>query len=158
MSSKETTNERELVLELTLDAPRETLWRCWTDPDLLKQWFVPRPWTIARVETDVRPGGSSLVVMRDPDGNEYPNPGVYLEVVPNEKLVFTDAYTSAWVPSEKPFMTAIVTFEDAGQGRTKYVARALHWTAEDLEQHEKMGFHEGWGQCARQLEELAKTL
>lgn len=148
----------ELVLDLILDAPREKLWRCWTEMDLLKQWFVPRPWTIAKVDIDFRPGGSSLVVMRDPEGNEFPNRGVVLEVVPNEKLVFTDAYTSAWVPSAKPFMTAIVTMEDAGEGKTHYVARALHWTAEAREQHEKMGFHEGWGQTARQLEELAKTL
>ena len=148
----------ELVLDLILDAPREKLWRCWTEMDLLKQWFVPRPWTIAKVDIDFRPGGSSLVVMRDPEGNEFPNRGVVLEVVPNEKLVFTDAYTSAWVPSAKPFMAAIVTMEDAGEGKTHYVARALHWTAEDREQHEKMGFHEGWGQTARQLEELAKTL
>src|SRR5690606_533394 len=147
----------ELVLDLILDAPREKLWRCWTDMELLRQWFVPHPWTIAKVEFDFHPGGSTLLVMRDPDGNEYSNPGVVLEVVPQEKLVFTDAYTRAWVPSEKPFMTAIVTFEDAGPGKTRYVARALHWTAEDREQHEKMGFHEGWGQTARQLEALAKT-
>ncbi len=158
MTGNEAGNDRELVLELILDAPREMLWRCWTEAELLKQWFVPRPWTIAKAEMDVRPGGASLVVMRDPDGNEYPNPGTFLEVVPNEKLVFTDAYTRAWQPSEKPFMTAIVTFEDAGQGRTKYVARAVHWTVADRRQHEQMGFHEGWGQCARQLEELARTL
>jgi uncharacterized protein YndB with AHSA1/START domain len=151
-------NDRELVLELTLDAPREKLWRGWTEPALMKQWFVPRPWTITSVKQDLRPGGESEVVMRDPDGNEYPNRGIFLEVVPNEKLVFTDAYIRAWVPSEKPFMTAIVTFEDAGEGRTKYVARALHWTAEDREQHEKMGFHEGWKICAHQLEELARQL
>ena len=158
MVSETSAPGHELVLDLILDAPREKLWRCWTDKDLLRQWFVPRPWTIAKVDIDFRPGGASLIVMRDPDGNEYPNPGVVLEVVPNEKLVFTDAYTSAWVPSQKPFMTAVVTFEDAGEGKTHYVARALHWTAEDREQHQNMGFHEGWGQTARQLEELAKTL
>ena len=156
MNNNETSNE--LVLELTLDAPREKLWRCWTEPALLQKWFAPQPWSITRVDIDFRAGGSSLIVMSDPDGNEYPNPGVVLEVVPNEKIVFTDAYTSAWVPSGKPFMTAIVTFEDAGNGKTKYVARALHWTAEDREEHEKMGFHEGWGQCARQLEALAQGI
>ena len=156
-----TTNDNiahELVLERILDAPREKLFRCWTEDALLKQWFVPRPWTIAAVDNDLRPGGRSNITMRDPDGNEYPNPGVYLEIVPNERLVFTDAYTEGWVPSEKPFFTGIVTFEDAGGGKTRYVARARHWRAEDKEQHEKMGFHEGWGQCADQLEELAKTL
>lgn len=147
----------ELVLTRLIDAPREKLFRAWTDPELMKQWFVPRPWTLSKVEIDVRPGGSSLIVMRDPEGNEYPNPGVYLEVVENEKLVFTDAYTEAWVPSGKPFMTAIVTFEDEG-GKTRYTARARHWTVEDRETHEKMGFHEGWGQCADQLAELVAKI
>jgi len=95
--------------------------------------------------------------MRDPDGNEYPNPGVYLEVVPNEKLVFTDAFTAGWATSEKPFFVGVLTFEDEG-GKTRYTARALHWSVDDREAHEKMGFHEGWGLCATQLEELAKTL
>lgn len=150
--------ENELVLARIIDAPREKIFRAWTDPEILKQWFVPKPWTISKVEMDVRPGGSSLIVMRDPDGNEYPNPGVFLEVVENEKIVTTDAFTGAWTPSEKPFMTMILTLEDAGEGRTRYIARALHWNAEDREAHEKMGFHEGWGQCADQLEEIAATL
>jgi uncharacterized protein YndB with AHSA1/START domain len=148
----------ELVLTRIIDAPREKLYRCWTEPVLLKQWFVPKPWTIAKAEVDVRPGGSSLIVMRSPEGQEMPNPGVFLEVVPNERLVMTDAYTRAWVPSAKPFMTAIVTFEDLGGGKTRYTARALHWTAEDRETHEKMGFHEGWGICAEQLAALVKTI
>jgi uncharacterized protein YndB with AHSA1/START domain len=150
--------EHDLVLTRIIDAPREKLFRCWTEPELMKQWFVPRPWTIADVKPDRRTGGESYIVMRDPDGNEYPNSGVYLEVVPNEKIVFTDAYTKGWAPSEKPFFTGIVTFEDAGNGKTKYTAVARHWRAEDKEEHEKMGFHEGWGQTATQLEELAKTI
>lgn len=147
----------DLVLERIIDAPRAKVFRCWTEPQLVVQWFAPKPWTTAAAELDVRPGGTSMVTMRSPEGEEYPNPGVYLEVVPNERLVFTDAYTSAWVPSQKPFFTAVLTFEDVG-GKTRYVARARHWTAEDMEAHEKMGFHEGWGQCADQLEALAKTL
>lgn len=152
-----TTNNRELVITRLIDAPRATLFRCWTEPELMKRWFVPAPWTLARAEIDLRPGGSSLVVMRDPEGNEYPNPGIYLEVVKDEKLVFTDAYVSAWQPSEKPFMTGIVTFEDE-DGKTRYTARALHWTEEDRKAHEEMGFHEGWGLCADQLAALAATL
>jgi len=145
--------DRELVLTRIIDAPPEKVYRAWTDPEQLKQWFVPKPWTISKVESDVRPGGSSLIVMRSPEGQEFPNPGVYLEVIPNQKLVFTDAYTSAWQPSEKPFFTGIITFENQG-GKTKYTARALHWTVADRETHEKMGFHEGWGKCADQLAEL----
>ena len=158
--STTTTHPQDLVLTRLIDAPAATLYRCWTDPELMKQWFVPKPWTIARVELDLRPGGGSLVVMRDPDGKEYPNAGVYLEVVPERKLVFTDAYTAGWVPTEKPFMTAIVTFEPEGEGgrQTRYTAIARHWTEETRKQHEAMGFHTGWGICADQLAEVAAKL
>ena len=149
--------QHELVLTRLIDAPREKLFRAWTEPELMKQWFCPRPWTTPVIETDVRPGGSSYILMRGPDGTEMPNRGVYLEVVKNERLVFTDAYTSAWVPSAKPFFTGIITFEDEG-GKTRYTARARHWTREDRETHEKMGFHEGWGVCADQLAELVKKI
>ena len=152
-----TTKDRELVLSRLIDAPRETLWRCWTEPKLIVQWFTPPPWKTIHAETDVRPGGSSYVVMKGPEGQETPNRGVYLEVIPNRKLVFTDAYTSAWQPSAKPFFTGVLTFEDQG-GKTLYTARALHWTQEDREAHEKMGFHEGWGIAADQMAALAKTL
>lgn len=150
-------SDRELVLERFISASPDKLFRAWTEPDLLRQWFVPAPWTIARAQTDVRPGGQTLVVMRGPDGQEYPNRGIYLEVVPDRRLVFTDAYVSAWEPSDKPFMTAIITFEPV-EGGTRYVARVLHWTVADRIDHEQMGFHEGWGQCADQLAALVATL
>ena len=149
--------ENELVLTRLIGAPRDKLFRAWTEPELMKQWFCPRPWITPVIETDVRPGGSSYVLMRGPDGTEFPNHGVYLEVVKNERLVFTDAYTKAWVPSAKPFMTAIITFEDEG-GETRYTARARHWNKEDYDTHVKMGFHEGWGKAADQLEELVAKI
>jgi len=149
--------DRELVLTRVIDAPPEKLFRAWTEPALLKQWFAPLPWTTPHAELDVRPGGASLVVMRGPDGNEFPHRGVYLEVVASERLVFTDAYSKAWEPSSKPFMTAILTFENQG-GRTRYTARVRHWTVADRETHEKMGFHEGWGRCTDQLAALVAKL
>jgi uncharacterized protein YndB with AHSA1/START domain len=148
-----TPSNRDLVLTRLIDAPREKLFRAWTEPELLKQWFAPLPYTTPVAELDVRPGGSSLVVMRGPDGVDMPNPGVYLEVVKNERLVVTDAYTRAWEPAEKPFMTVILTFADEG-GKTRYTALVRHWTIADREAHEKMGFHQGWGQCADQLAAL----
>ena len=151
------TSDRELVLTRLIDAPRDKLFRAWTDPALLKQWFAPLPYTTPVAELDVRPGGSNLIVMRGPDGKDMPNRGVYLEVVPNERLVFTDAFSKAWEPSAKPFMTVILTFEDEG-GKTRYTARVRHWTVADREAHEKMGFHQGWGICADQLAALAAKL
>ena len=92
--------------------------------------------------------------MRSPEGMEFPNTGTYLEVVPNERLVFTDAYTKAWEPSNQPFMTVILTFEDLGNGKTNYTARARHWTVEDYEKHRAMGFEAGWNKALDQLIEL----
>ena len=149
-------SNRELVLTRIIDLPPQKLFRAWTEPELLKQWFCPRPWGVARATLAVRPGGICNVVMLSPEGQEFPNPGVYLEVVANRRLVFTDAYTEAWVPSAKPFMTGIIDFEDLG-GKTRYTARALHWTEADRDDHDKMGFHEGWGKATDQLVELMST-
>lgn len=151
-------SNHELTLTRVIEVPPEKLYRCWTEAALLKQWFCPKPYTVCHAELDVRPGGASHIVMRSPEGTEIPCPGVYLEVVPNKKIVSTDAYTSGWEPSEKPFMTAIITFEDLGDGRTRYNAIARHWSEEDKKSHEEMGFHEGWGKAADQLAELAATL
>jgi uncharacterized protein YndB with AHSA1/START domain len=147
----------ELVITRLIAASRDKVFRCWSEPALIVQWFTPPPWKTIAAEIDLRAGGTCVVTMQGPDGTRVPNPGVYLEVVKNERLVFTDAYTSAWVPSSKPFMTGILTFEDEG-GQTRYTARVRHWTAEDLVAHEKMGFREGWGIATDQLAALAATL
>lgn len=161
MSTKievEPSSPNELVICRLIEAPREKVYQAWTKPELLKRWFAPSPWTTTAAELDVRPGGACTVTMRGPEGEEFPNPGVYLEVVPNEKLVFTDAYSHAWEPVGTPFMTVVLTFEDAGPGRTKYTARAKHWSKEARDQHERMGFSTGWATCADQLEALLKSL
>ena len=150
-------SNHELVLTRLIKAPRHSLFRAWTEPELLKQWFARHPCTVPIAETDVRPGGTSLIVMRVPDGKEMPCHGVYLEVVKDERLVFTDAFTKAWYPSAKPFMTVIITFEDEADG-TRYTARVRHWTAEDKATHEKMGFQQGWGLCTDQLAALVAKL
>lgn len=150
--------QHELVLERVFDAPPEKVFKAWTDPAILPRWFAPRPFTTPKVEIDLRPGGVFNVVMRSEDGTEYPNPGVVLEVVPGRKLVTTDAFGPGWVPAGQPFMVAEVTFEPLEGGKTRYTARARHWTAEAKAQHEQMGFHEGWGQCADQLAEVLATL
>lgn len=155
------TADRELVLTRLIDAPREKVWRAWTEPELLKRWFAPKPYTTPVAELDVRPGGSAFIVMRGPDGKDLPNHGVYLEVVRHERLVSSDAYVKAWEPSDKPFMTLILTFEDEGgpgSSQTRYTARVRHWTVADREAHERMGFYEGWGVCTDQLAALVATI
>ncbi|MBE7462629.1 MAG: SRPBCC family protein [Planctomycetes bacterium] len=147
----------DLVLERIVDVPPELVWAAWTNPEHLKEWFTPRPWTVSEVELDVRPGGIFRTVMCSPEGKEFPNVGIYLEVVPNKRLVFTDALLPGYRPAPNPFMTAIVTLEAHGKG-TRYVATALHRDEAAREQHEKMGFHDGWGKALDQLVALAKKL
>jgi uncharacterized protein YndB with AHSA1/START domain len=121
------------------------------------QWFVPKPNKVAACHLDVRVGGAFNTTF-DVEGTIMENNGVYLEVIPNEKLVFTDTYTVGWKPAPEPFMTAILTFEDAGPGRTRYRAVARHRSAETAKQHADMGFHDGWGTVATQLEAYAQGL
>jgi uncharacterized protein YndB with AHSA1/START domain len=159
----------DLVLERTLDAPRELVWRAWTDSDHIKQWWAPRPYQTPEVELDLRPGGVFYTRMTGPDGFDARGTGCILEVVEAEKIVWTSALGPGYRPQDLgsrtdpddcnsfPF-TAIVTFADSGDGRTLYKAVALHRNAADRDIHEKMGFHEGWGTCAEQLGEVAKSL
>lgn len=147
----------DLVLEREIAAPRELIYTCWTTPEHLVHWFVPKPHRVTACHLDVRVGGACNTTF-EVEGNIMENNGVYLEVIPNEKLVFTDAYTAGWKPAPEPFMTAILTFEDAGPGRTRYRAVARHRNAETARQHEAMGFHDGWGTVVTQLEEYAQGL
>lgn len=148
---------RELSLTREIDAPPALVYRAWTDH--LTDWFAPRPLTTTVIDIDFRAGGRFKFTMQDPSsGAEYPCDGVFLEVVPNQRIVSTDAFTPGWQPTEKAFMVSITTFEDLGNGRTLYTARARHWSDEDRQAHEQMGFHDGWGQCADQLVELVRRL
>lgn len=149
--------DRDLLLTRLIDAPPEKVYRAWTEPELLKQWFAPMPYTTAVAELDVRPGGANLIVMRSPDGAELSNRGVYLEVQPNRRLVFTNAYVQAWEPSDKPFMTVVLSFDEE-DGKTRYTVLARHWSVADRQAHEQMGFHAGWGQCADQLAALVARI
>lgn len=147
----------DLVLEREIAAPRDLIYTCWTTPEHLVHWFVPKPHKVTACHLDVRVGGAFNTTF-EVDGNLMENNGVYLEVIPGEKLVFTDAYTVGWKPAPEPFMTAILTFEDAGPGRTRYRAVARHRNAETAKTHADMGFHDGWGTVVTQLEAYAQGL
>lgn len=147
----------DLVLERTVDVPPDLVWAAWTRPEHLKEWFTPRPWTVSACEIDLRPGGLFKTIMRSPEGQEFPNLGCYLEVVPLRRLVWTDALVAGYRPSAKAFMTAIITLEAHGTG-TRYTATALHGSAESRKQHEAMGFTKGWGTALDQLVAHAKRM
>ena len=159
-------SEHDLVLERTLDAPIDLVWRAYTDPEHLKRWFAPKPYQITECELELRPGGIFRIRMTGPDGFDTGHgvPGCVLEVEEGKKLSWTNALAPGYRPAElgegcESFpMTAIITFADAGGGKTAYKAVAMHRNAADKETHEKMGFREGWGTTASQLEELAQSL
>lgn len=158
MSKADAASNKELKLERVVDAPRDLIWKCWTEPEHLKHWFTPKPWETTQCKIDLRVGGEFFTMMKSPEGADFPNHGVFLEIVTGKKLVFTDAYTAGWQPTDNPFFTAIVEMEDAGKGKTKYTARALHWLLENVKKHEEMGFHEGWGKALDQLVAYSKTM
>lgn len=140
----------DLKLEREIDVPTGLVWAAWTQPEHVKVWFTPRPWTVTECEIDLRPGGRFRSVMRSPEGQLFPNVGCYLEVVPERRLVWTDALQPGYRPSEKPFLTAVVLMEPKGKG-TRYTAIALHRSETERKQHEEMGFQEGWGTALDQL-------
>ncbi|WLH02529.1 SRPBCC family protein [Pseudomonas beijingensis] len=142
-----------LSISRVIDAPRQKIFRAWTEPGLLAQWWGPHGMTTPECEMDLWAGGQFRTLMRAPDGSEYPTMGVFLEIFAPQRLVFTDAFLPGWIPSGKAFMTAEVLLEEV-DGKTRYTARALHWSEEDRQAHEAMGFHDGWGQSLDRLETL----
>ena len=150
----------DLTLSITriIDAPRDIVWRCWTEAELLKRWHVPKPWRLAEADLDLRPGGRFNTVMAGPDGERMENVGSFLEVVPGERLVFTDAYAEGYRPRPNSFMTGVVELSDVGDGRTEMVWSARHATEETKAQHLEMGFETGWNAAADQLDALVRTL
>ena len=147
----------DLTFTRVLKAPRALIWECWTTPAHLEHFFMPAPHRLESCEVDLRVGGRFNTVM-NVDGNSIPNEGVFLEVVPQRRLVFTDTYSEGWKPAPDPFMTAILDLADDGEGGTVYTATARHRAPDAREMHEKMGFFEGWGTVATQLETYARGL
>nr|WP_238484290.1 SRPBCC family protein [Oricola indica] len=133
------------------------IWECWTKPEHIPHFFVPLPHKVTAVDIDLRVGGKFDTTF-DVEGQVMENRGVYLEIVDGEKLVFTDAYTEGWKPAPDPFMTAILLLADAPNGGTTYTAIARHRNPDSCKTHEDMGFYDGWGTVATQLEAYAKEL
>lgn len=155
----------DLVLERELAVPVNLVWRGLTDPELVKQWFCPKPWGVSDCRIDLRPGGAFYTVMQDPEGNQFPSTACLLEVVPEKRLSWTSTMVENYRPAMPATgddkecaniaMTAIIDIAPTETG-TKYRAYVMHNTPEQKKAHEDMGFHEGWGATITQLEELLK--
>jgi uncharacterized protein YndB with AHSA1/START domain len=147
-------SRHELTLTRLMRAPRAAVWAAFAGQ--LDQFWCPRPWRAEVVAQELRPGGRFDTVMHGPDGERHAADGVFLEVIPAERVVFTDAFTSGWVPAG-PFMVGVLAFADE-DGGTRYTASVRHWRAEDADRHRAMGFADGWGKAAEQWEEVARRL
>ena len=155
-----------LGFERLIETPRALVWRCWTEPALITRWFTPAPWQTVACTLDLRPGGLFHTVMRSPAGEEFPNAGCILEVVPQQRLTWTNAMAPGFAPlppetggaeCNRFHFTATIALADAG-AQTRYTARVQHADAAGRDRHAAMGFHEGWGAALDQLVALAKTL
>lgn len=155
----------DLQFERSVDVPRELIWKAWTTPALILQWFTPAPWKTVACEIDLRPGGLFSTVMQSPEGQRFPNTGCYLEVVPDAKLVWTNALEPGFRPARLPAgmpcesfpFTATIALASQGKG-TRYTATVIHGDEASCKRHEEMGFQEGWGKAFDQLVALVKTL
>jgi uncharacterized protein YndB with AHSA1/START domain len=147
---------RELVITRVLSAPREVVFKAWTDPTQLAQWWGPRGFTNPVCTLDVRRGGAMRIHMRGPDGTVYPMTGVYQEVVKPERLVFT---ITPLDEQGNPLFEVhnSVTFAEHGAKTTfTLVARVVKATAKAAPY--LAGMEEGWAQQLERLADYLKTL
>lgn len=160
-------SEPEFVITRDFDAPRKLVWKAWTDPKRMARWWGPKIFTNPVCEMDLRPGGAYRIVMRSPDGVDYPINGVYREIAEPKRLVMTmdcSEHPAEWHDMVKPnrgkgdknpagVMVSTVTFEELG-GKTRLTVRVGFDSSVIRDAMVKMGMNEGWSQSLERLEEL----
>lgn len=148
-------NGWELSVTRYIAAPPEKVWQIMTQH--LTEWWCPRPWTTEVIEQDWRAGGRCATIMRGPNGEESGGDGIFLEVTPGERFVFTDVVSKTkgkWIP-QTAFMIGGMEISPENGG-TRYYAWSRHWDEAACKRHEEMGFVGGWQAVADQLAELAE--
>jgi uncharacterized protein YndB with AHSA1/START domain len=149
------TLDREIVISRVYDAPRERVFRAWTDPDRIGAWFGPEGYTCRIHEMSVTPGGRWRFDLIAPDGKVWDNRIVYLEIVPPELLVFDHGSD---VDDDPGRFRVTVTFEEQGNGKTVLTLRQLHPTAEQRRAGIAFGAVElGYQTLAKLADELARS-
>jgi len=156
------TGEKEFVITRTFDAPRELMWKAWTDPESVKRWWGPKDFTSPVSKIDFRVGGSYLNCMRSPEGQDYWSTGVYREIVEPEKIVYTDSFSDAegnlvsasyyGMSGDWPLeLLVTVTFEEHG-GKTRLTLRHIGIPAGENRDMAKAGWDESFDKLAEYLE------
>lgn len=153
----------DLKLERVVDVPPALVWKCWTQPEHLVRWFTPKPWRTSHCEIDLRPDGKFHTIIEGPNGEKFDGDGCYLEIVENERLVWTNSLQPGFRPADAPggcgsfFFTAYVLMTPEGNG-TRYTAIALHNSEAAATEHRDMGFEDGWGAALDQLIQHAGSM
>lgn len=143
----------DFVIERFIDAPVRLVWEALTRPEHLKEWYMPRAWgRVSRAEMELRPGGIFSIDIAGENGQDSPNLGCFLDVVPMQRLVWTSMLFPGYRPAvfDDIPITAIVTMEPEGTG-TRYVFTALHRNEADFETNRTSGWQEGTGIQADQF-------
>lgn len=135
--------------------PRALVWKCWTDPKMMAQWFGPRSFTNPVCELDVRVGGSLRIVMRGPDGNDYPMKGEFREVIPPERLVFTNIATDKDGKHLLEGETTIILAESGGKTTLTLQSHSIGLVP--IAPQMLAGMEAGWSQGIDKLEELVEA-
>ncbi|HWU02613.1 MAG TPA: SRPBCC family protein [Novosphingobium sp.] len=143
----------ELSVTRLIAAPPARVWQVLTQRQ--NEWWCPPPWRAQVTHQDQRPGGRCEMVMYGPEGEVVPQNGIYLAWDEGRRFAITDAITGDLEPAG-PFMVGIWEIAPEGEG-TRYTARARHWTEQDRDRHEAMGFAQGWQACADQLASLCEA-
>jgi uncharacterized protein YndB with AHSA1/START domain len=147
--------ERLLIVERVFDAPRELVWKAWTDPDQLAKWWGPRGWVTANYKLELKPGGVWHYCMRGPEGAESWGKGVYREIVEPERLVYYDVFSDAAGSTVEGMPGMLITLELADlAGKTKVTSTAEFATAEQLGAIVEMGVVRGLSETWDRLEEF----
>ena len=162
--AKTAQDREELIITREFNAPRELVWKAWTEPEQLKKWWGPKGFTSPFSRIDLRVGGKYLHCMRAPDGKDYWSTGVYQEVVPPKRLVATDSFadengnvvsaTYYGFGSEFPReMQVIVTLEEEEEGKTTLTLK--HAGIKNLNETHLDNMEQGWNES---LDKLAEYL
>ncbi len=147
-----------LTVERTFDAPRESVFKAFTEPDRIAQWWGPRGWSTTNYRMEVQPGGVWHYCMRGPDGMESWGIATYDEIVEPERIVYTDNFSDAEgnISENMPGMRITMEFHDLN-GKTRLVSRSEFASAEALQSVMEMGTKQGLTETWDRLEEFVQA-
>jgi uncharacterized protein YndB with AHSA1/START domain len=149
----------DLTISRVIKAPRKAIWNAWADPKAFAKWWLPAPYTCRVIEMSLQPGGAFVTEMSEDNKTFTPHLNAcFLDIEKERRIVFTTALTKDWRPAEHYYptaITAIITLTDKNGG-TEYAAHVMHKNAGDRDQHNDMGFLDGWGTVLGQLAKMVE--